>query len=131
MKTYKAHCSNGVFQYDRIVTVDRVLREHPYAQCGITWASDGETMLFVSYETIVCEIDKDGWFHLNGEWSTTTSKQIGWFLRQWCNDYSHRKDLCRYGYVKDKYRKGIDVNLYTGDERSTVNGVVQTIGVRH
>ena len=131
MKTYKANCEDGVFRYERIVVVDRGLRYHPYAQCGVTWSHDGKTELFVSYETIVCEINTDGWFHLNGEWSTTTSKQIGWFLYEWCVDHSHRRDLCNYRYVRDLYRKGLDVNLYNGDTRPSVNGVVQTIGIKH
>ena len=101
MKTYTAHCENGVFTYDRIVTVDRRLKEHPFAQCGITHPSNNDgTLLFVSYETIVCEIDKDGFFHLNGVFSVTTSKQITWFLREWCKNNSHRADLCNYSFLR-------------------------------
>ena len=130
MKSYVAHCQSGYYCYDRRVIVDRPLRDHQYSQCGITHDNSGETLLFVSYETIVCEISKDGWFHLNGVFSVTTSKQIGWFLREWCNDYSHRRDLCNYPYLRKMWEKGLDVNLYHGDTRPALDGVVQTIGVR-
>ena len=128
-KSYVAHCMSGYYQYDRFVHVDECLRNHPYAQCGMIH-KDGHTW-FVSYETIVCEIDSDGWFNLSGEFSTTTSKQITWFLREWCENNSHRHDLCNYQYLRNKYRKDIDVNLWNGDERPHVRGVVQTVGIRH
>ena len=128
-KSYVAHCMNGYYQYDRFVHVHEGLRYHPYAQCGMIHEK-GST-LFVSYETIVCEVDKDGWFNLRGEYSTTTSKQITWFLREWMENNSHRRDLCNYRYIRDKYRKGIDVNLWNGDEREHINGVEQKIGIKH
>ena len=128
-KSYVAHCMNGYYQYDRYVCVDRGLKYHPYAQCGVIRNSVGT--LFVSYETIVCDIDNDGWFNLHGEYSTTTSKQITWFLREWMEENSHRRDICQYRYLRDKYRKGIDVNLWTGDERQHIDGVHQTIGIKH
>ena len=131
MKTYVAHCQSGYFCYDRYVVCEKGLKNHPYSQCGIIHSNGGNTTLFVSYETIVCEIDNDGWFHLNGEWSTTTSKQISWFLYEWMGEHSHRRDLCCYRYVRDLYRKGLDVNLYNGYTRPAVNGVVQTIGIKH
>lgn len=130
MKSYVAHCQSGVYSYDRFVTVSRRLKNHPYAQCGITFDSKGETMLFVSYETIVCEVDREGWFHLNGVFSTTTSKQISWFLREWCNEYSHRRDLCVYSFLRKMWQKGLDVNLYNGDVRKAVDGGIQTIGLK-
>ena len=131
MKTYKANCENGVFRYERIVCVDRGLKKHPYAQCGITHDVSGEITLFVSYETIVCEIDIRGWFHLNGVFSPTISKQVSWFLNEWCNDFSHRRDLCSYTFLRKMWKKGLDVNLYNGDTRPAVNSVVQTIGIKH
>ena len=130
MKSYVAHCQSGYYQYDRRVMVTRGLRDHQYAQCGINYDHAGETTLFVSYETVVCEIDKDGWFHLNGEWSVSTSRQISWFLSEWRQDHSHRHDICNYRYLRDKYRKGIDVNLWNGDERPAVNGMIQIVGTR-
>ena len=127
-RVYMAHCMNGGFQFDRMVRVDRGLKDHSYSQCGIIRTED--SILFVSYETIVCEIDNNGYFNLRGEFSTTTSKQISWFLREWAHDYSHRYDLCSYSFLRNKYRKGIDVNLWNGDEREHINGMVQTIGIR-
>ena len=130
--TYIANCENGVFCYKRLVNVERRLKGHPAAQCGIIHADDDKrTILFVSYETIVCEIDKDGFFHLNGIFSRTTSKQISWFLSEWCHDYSHRRDLCDYTFLRKQWEKGLDVNLWNGDTRKAINGMVLTIGTRY
>ena len=129
-KTYIAHCQSGYYQYDRAVWVGHGLRNHPYSQCGYTKLEDG-TIQFVSYETIVCEISPDGWFHLYGEFSTTTSKQITWFLREYSSDYlSGNPYTACYQFLRDKYRKGLDYNLKTDETRPAVNGMIQTIGVR-
>ena len=129
-KTYVAHCMNGVYQYERVVHVGHGLRNHPYSQCGYNVLDDG-MIQFVSYETIVCEISRDGWFHLYGEFSTTTSKQITWFLREYSNDYlSGDPYTCRYAFLRDKYRKGLDYNLWTDETRQTVNGMIRTCGTR-
>ena len=130
MKNYVAHCQSGYYQYDRFVSVGHSLRNHPYAQCGWNKLQDG-TIQFVSYETIVCEITPDGWFVLYGEFSTTTSKQISWFLREYSSDYmSGNPFTCRYQFLRDKYRMGLDYNLFTDETRPHVQGVVQTIGIR-
>ena len=63
MKSYVAHCQSGYYGYDRTVVVDKKLRDHEYAQCGIN--GHGTFVQFVSYETIVCEID-NGWLHCYG-----------------------------------------------------------------
>ena len=129
-KSYVAHCQSGYYQYDRFVTVGHCLRNHPYAQCGWNKLDDG-TIQFVSYETIVCEISSDGWFHLYGEFSTTTSKHITWFLREYSSDYlSGNPFTCSYGFLRNKYRKGLDYNLFTDEERPSVNGMIQTVGIR-
>lgn len=132
-KSYVAHCQSGYYQYDRFVTVGHALRNHPYSQCGYSITDDG-TILFVSYETIVCEISKDGWFNLSGEFSTTTSKQVTWFLREYqrylapCAISDH---VCCYSFLRNHYRKGFDYNLFTDETRPHVNGVVQTVGIKH
>ena len=129
-KSYVAHCQSGYYQYDRAVYVGHALRNHPYAQCGYNVLDDG-SIQFISYETIVCEIDRSGWFHLYGEFSTTTSKQITWFLREYSNDYlSGNPYTARYQFLRDKYRKGLDYNLITDETRPAVNGMIQTVGVR-
>ena len=127
MKSYVAHCQSGYYVYDRTVVVDRKLRDHEYAQCGIN--GHGTLVQFVSYETIVCEID-NGWLHCFGTFSTTTAKQIGWFMRQMKQEYGYRIDLSNYQTAKRAYEKGIEINLYNGDERKAADGMIQTVGMK-
>ena len=127
-KSYVAHCQSGHYCYDRFVHVQHALTNHPYSQCGYDVTKDGTT-LFISYETIVCEIDKEGWFNLRGEFSTTTSKQICWFLREWCKE-NHSPYIWGYMDVKVYYKKNKDVNLLTHETREHIPGVIQTVGVR-
>ena len=93
MEMYVAHCTSGYYGYDRAVMVQHRLNSHPYAQCGII--RNGNTIQFVSYETIVCEIEED-WLHCYGTFSATTAKQIGWFLREMKQKYGYRVDLATY-----------------------------------
>ena len=126
MGTYVAHCQSGYYGYDKMVTVNQRLNDHPYAQCGII--RHDNCVQFVSYETIVCEIDND-WLHCYGTFSATTAKQIGWFLREMKQKYNYRIDLATYQTAKRCYLKGIEVNLYNGDERTAADGMIQTIGI--
>lgn len=129
-KTYIAHCQSGCYQYDRAVCVGHGLRNHPYAQCGYTKLEDG-TIQFISYETIVCEISRDGWFYLYGEFSTTTSKQITWFLREYSSDnLSGKPYTACYSFLRDKYRNGLDYNLITDETRPHVDSMIRTVGLR-
>ena len=130
-KSYVAHCQSGYYAYDRYVVVGHGLRNHPYAQCGWNKLEDG-TIQFVSYETIVCEISPDGWFYLYGEFSTTTSKQITWFLREYASDnLSGNPYTACYSFLRDKYRKGLDYNLLTDETRQHVDSMIRTVGIRH
>ncbi len=127
MSSYVAHCVSGYYGYDRKVNVQSRLRDHQSAQCGII--REGNTVFFVSYETIVCEIDND-WLHCYGTFSRTTARQISWFLWQMKVDYCYRVDLATYQTAKRAYEKDIEINLYNGDERKAHQGMIQTIGIR-
>ena len=126
--TYTAHCQSGYYGYDRIVHVHSRLRNHPYSQCGII--RENNTVFFISYETIVCEITPDNFLHCYGTFSNTTARQIGWFLSQMKTDYGYRCDLACYHTAKRAYQKGIEINLYNGDEREAPDGMIQTVGIR-
>ena len=54
--------------------------DHESAQCKILVDYDGNICL-LSYNTIVCKVNTDGWFYINGLYSRTTIKHIGWFMR--------------------------------------------------
>ena len=120
MKTYTAHCSDGFYNRDCRVTVDRELRYMPYAQAGIIDIPGGVQL--VSYETIVCEI-VDGWLHCYGTFSATTRRHIGAFLREVAPSLSyHSAKLC--------HRDGIEINVETGEVRRAAAGMIRTIGTR-
>lgn len=57
------------------------LSNHPYAQCSVR-VSNGWTIL-TSYETDVIIIDNLGWLYVNGLYSATTRKHIGYFLKEY------------------------------------------------
>lgn len=122
MKEYKyiAHCSNGIYQYDRAVYVNERLANMPCAQAGILKRKDG--LQLVSYETIVCEIIND-WLHVYGMFSRSTGKHISAFLKQFAP---------RFGYYDAKRcaENDIEINVNTGETRKASAGIIQTIGYR-
>ncbi len=83
----------------------RKFNDHPYAQATILEYGDG-SMALVSYTTTVAEIDSEGWLHINGLYSMTTIRHIGWFMRELGQTYQLAKAL----YVDHK-----EFNIYTGE----------------
>lgn len=78
---------------------------HPAAAYEIHQYDNGKLEL-QSYRTIVLTVDHDGWLHVNGLYSATTRKHIGWFMRWLGLDYQTAK-AC---YEHDGY-----FNIYTGE----------------
>ena len=74
----------------------RKLTDHEYAQCHTEIAENGDTYFF-SYQTMVAEIRVDEitgwrWLYVHGLYSATTRKQLGWFMREYCDmDYHTAK----------------------------------------
>lgn len=83
----------------------RKFTDHPYAQACIIETPSGYKAL-QSYQTIVIEIDSEGWLHVNGLYSMTTIRHIGWFMRELGFTYQLAKAL----YVDNK-----EMNIYTGE----------------
>ena len=83
----------------------RKFNDHPYAQAKIHEYSDGSKVL-VSYSTPVVEIDAEGWLHVNGLYSMTTIRHIGWFMKELGLDYQLAKRM---------YINRMEYNLYTGE----------------
>lgn len=79
--------------------------DHPHAQAQIFTYPDGHQAL-ISYVTTVIEIDREGWLHVNGLFSMTTRKHIGWFMRELGFNYQTAKRL---------YEDGKEMNIYTGE----------------
>ena len=83
----------------------RKFKDHPYAQACVIECDDGYKAL-QSYQTIVAEVDTEGWLHINGLYSPTTIRHIGWFMRELGFTYQLAKAL----YVDNK-----EMNIYTGE----------------
>ena len=90
------------------------LKNHPYAQCSVRELIDG-SVVFTSYNTDVIYIDKDGWLYVSGLYSTTTRKQIGYFLKEYLPALSYQN-------IKMLYYKKLLYNIHTG-ELKTHNSV--------
>ena len=78
---------------------------HKYAQTYVR-IFDDNTVQLVSYTTTVIEITPEGWLHVNGLYSMTTIKHIGWFMRELGFTYHLAKQL---------YNDHKDFNIYTGE----------------
>lgn len=87
--------------------IEKYNNGHKYAQTYVR-IFDDDTVQLVSYVTTVIEIDPEGWLHVNGLYSMTTIKHIGWFMRERGMTYQLAKQL---------YHDRKDMNIYTGEVR--------------
>ena len=70
----------------------------------------GSTLMLVSYATPVAELDlSTGWLHINGLYSMTTRRHIGWFMRELGN--------FTYQLAKQLYEDNKEFNIRTGEVR--------------
>ena len=90
--------------------IEKYNNGHKYAATYVR-IFDDDTVQLVSYTTTVIEITPDGWLSVNGLYSMTTIKHIGWFMRERGLSYQLAKDL---------YRHGREYNVYTGEIRDRV-----------
>lgn len=91
------------------MTVDAPIRAHKHAACGVNMDDRGTHL--ISYATEVCTITPDGWLKVNGLFSATTRKHIGWFLREYAQGTSY--DAAKYAYEHN-----CEYNLNTGEMRT-------------
>lgn len=80
--------------------------EHKNAQAYMMPMPQNRLVL-ISYTTTVAELN-DGWLRINGLYSMTTRKHIGWFMRELGFTYQLAKHL---------YENNIEMNIYTGEIR--------------
>ena len=83
----------------------RKFEDHQYAQATIIEYANGAKTL-VSYKTPVIYIDEEGWLRVNGLYSMTTIRHIGWFMRELGFTYQLAKQL---------YNDRKEFNIYTGE----------------
>lgn len=78
---------------------------HEQAAAKIRYYGNGRIEL-VSYATTVAVIDESGWLVVNGLYSMTTIKHIGWFMKMFNLSYSTAKAL---------YTDNMTMNVHTGE----------------
>ena len=100
MPTYKT-------VYGKEVYVTQRLKYCPSGQCGMLRQADG-TINLISYSTVVCSIDKNGWLSCTGVYSVTTRKHIAAFLREFAPQLN-------YHIVKHCYEHNEKVQIHTGE----------------
>ena len=86
---------------------------HRHAQCYMRHYNDDTTAL-ISYNTVVAELDDEGWIRVNGLYSATTRKHLGWFAKELARMFNIR---LTYHDLRDLYTSGDMLNLLTGEVR--------------
>ena len=87
--------------------------DHRYAQCHIRTYADGTTAL-ISYNTCAAELDAEGWLRVNGLYSATTRRHLGWFAKHLAALFNLH---LTYADLRDLFTTGDEMNLLTGELR--------------
>ena len=87
------------------MTIEKI-NGHEYASVRVVKYDNGAEAL-VSYSTTVITIDEEGWIIVNGLYSRTTIKHIGWFMRE-IGGFT-------YQLAKQLYEDNKLFNIYTGE----------------
>ena len=76
--------------------MNKKLKNHPYANCYVRVINDGEVLDFISYNTVVIRCRQlmpnsiIYFLECYGLYSTTTRKQIGYFLKEYFNGLTYQ-----------------------------------------
>lgn len=87
----------------------KAVNGHKYAQAREIIHDNGIGGELVSYTTTVITIDDNGWLTVNGLYSMTTIKHIGWFMRERGLTYQLAKEL---------YTDNMIYNILTGEYKA-------------
>ena len=79
---------------------------HESAAARFLFDDAGRIRGLKSYNTMVIEINQWGWMRVNGLYSMTTRKHIGWFMKHIGSSYQMAKQL---------YEDNKVMNIYTGE----------------
>ena len=109
MATYIAHENYGGRSKNVRVHVDRRLKEHKSAQCGVSFQR-GITYLY-SYSTLAAVIDNDSFLSIHCVFSRTTLSHIQWFISEYCP----RIGNLSFGEIRNMYEKRERLNIYSGE----------------
>ena len=80
--------------------------DHRAAKAWYTTDTLGRPNALISYSTTVAEVDSTSWLYINGLYSMTTRKHLGWFMQLLGLTYQDAKRL---------YENGEKLNLLTGE----------------
>ena len=108
MVKYIAHEQSGYFCKDTEVWVDKRLDLMPAAQAGIRKDKRGTHL--ISYSTLVCTVDPEGWLTCTGTYSATTRRHINRFLKEVAPSVDYYS--AKYCYDHD-----CAMNIHTGELR--------------
>ena len=90
----------------KTVTYDKNLAFCPYGSAGVVFADGG--IHLISYTTLVCSIDNDGYLSCTGTYSATTRKHIGAFLKEYA-------PMVSYQMAKWCYENSCVMHIETGE----------------
>lgn len=90
----------------------RKLSAMPYAQAHVEIDRDGNIFL-ISYVTLVCCIDNEGWLSCTGTYSNTTRRHIGAFMREYVKFPNGEPG--NYYMAKDCFVNNYEFNINTGE----------------
>lgn len=99
---YTKKVNDGYFT--KTVHYDKNLAFCPYGSCGIVKNANG--IHLISYTTLVCTIDNDGFLSCTGTYSRTTIKHISAFLKEYA-------PTINYQIVKKAYENHYAINIDT------------------
>jgi hypothetical protein len=88
------------------VTYDKNLAYCPNGSCGVVFNENG--IHLISYTTLVCTIDNNGFLSCTGTYSRTTIKHISAFLKEYAPNMS-------YYNAKDAYMNDYAISIHTGE----------------
>ena len=101
---YTKKVNDGYFV--RTVSYDKRLEYCPNGSAGVVFNNNGVNL--VSYTTLVCTIDADGFLSCTGTYSNTTRKHIAAFLKEYA-------PMLSYHDAKYCYENNIVMNVKTGE----------------
>ena len=126
MISYKARCTNGVYEHVVTVWVDRRLARMPYAQAGVIEhvdtidvngrykRIDGYTL--ISYETVAATLTTTGILEISCLCSVSTRNHVTAFLREFYPNIGYYEAKAAfYGNYAIDINTGNHINLATGE----------------
>lgn len=104
-------------------TVDRKLKNKPYAQAGVIFDPLNDAIRLYSYCTNVATLFNDEWLIVYGYYSVTTQSHVREFIREYCVPLSRVPGV---HYKLRKKNQAFALNLLTGEFHACIDPDDQT-----